>query len=222
MCIFIRLFGSIPDAWLLVASIPDSSFRWLLVRWLLVAKLGLHQLPSGPLNRFDTLRLLSSGTIRLKQVLLTPLSWLVLNDVWRSRRQWLYVSKAEIRSLHRISMTIFVCQFQIEICWSRNLRFLVVVVARDFWAKWLFKRLQQRVVLEDFLPTHGMHLFSRLFLNHMLFSFRILGVLNWPLSPIECPRLWRFRSHSLLCGQVSAAATLPTCYLHQKNTFVTQ
>ena len=45
--------------------------------------------------------------------------------------------------------TIFVCQFQIEICWSRNLRFLFVVVARDFWAKWLFKRLQQRLVLED-------------------------------------------------------------------------
>jgi len=40
-----------------------------------------------------------------------------------------------------------------------------------------------------------------------------MGVLNGPQSPIECPRLWRSQSHSLLCGQVSAPATLPPCYL---------
>jgi len=39
------------------------------------------------------------------------------------------------------------------------------------------------------LPTPGMHLFSRLFSHRMLFSFRIVGVLNGPLCPIECPRL---------------------------------
>jgi len=34
-------------------------------------------------------------------------------------------------------------------------------------------------------------------------------VLNGPLSQIECPRLWRSRLYSLLCGPVSAPATLP-------------
>jgi len=63
------------------------------------------------------------------------------------------------------------------------------------------------------LPTPGMHLFSRLFHHRMLFSFRIMGVLNGPLSPIECPRLWQSRLHSLLCSQVSAPATLLPRYL---------
>ena len=38
--------------------------------------------------------------------------------------------------------------------------------------------------------------------HRMLFSCRIMGVSNGPLSPIECPRLWRSRLHSLLCSQV--------------------
>ena len=45
-------------------------------------------------------------------------------------------------------------------------------------------------------------LLQRLFPHRMLFSFRIMGVLNGPLSPIECPRLWWSRLHSLLCSQV--------------------
>jgi len=38
--------------------------------------------------------------------------------------------------------------------------------------------------------------------HRMLFSCRIMGVLNEPLSPIECPRLWWSRLHSILCRQV--------------------
>ena len=63
------------------------------------------------------------------------------------------------------------------------------------------------------LPIPGMHLFSRLFPHCMLFCFRITGVLNGPLRLIECPRLWRRLWWSRLCGQVSAPATLPQCYL---------
>jgi len=63
------------------------------------------------------------------------------------------------------------------------------------------------------LLTHGMLLLSRIFPIRMLFSFRIMDVLNGPLRLIECPRLWRRLWWSRLCGQVSAPATLPQCYL---------
>ena len=72
------------------------------------------------------------------------------------------------------------------------------LVSRTF----VVSRIRGRPGLILLLPTLGMHLFCRLFPHRMLFSFRIMGVLNGSLSPIGCPRLWRSRLHSLLRSPV--------------------
>jgi len=78
------------------------------------------------------------------------------------------------------------------VCGAFNFTGWVATGAPDLPNTWRMRGRPGWILL---LPTHSMHLFSRLFPNHMLFSFKILGALNGRLSPIECLRLWRSRSH---------------------------
>ena len=63
--------------------------------------------------------------------------------------------------------------------------------------------------------NHGMHPFCRHFRNHILSSFKIMGVSNGYLSLTASTCLWRSWVYFLLCGPTAnaGARNFPQCYL---------